>query len=153
MGAKTLKPRTASLYDEDFCVWTSETARLLRAGRFDQVDVEHVAEEIEDMGKRDKRELHSRLTVLLIHLLKWTSQPEKRSSSWHSTIITQRADLEQLFEDSPSLRGVIGKAVRKVYRTALQAAVAETRLPHATFPSDCPFTVEEILDPNFLPPQ
>ena len=69
MGAKTLKPRTASLYDQDFAVWTSETARLLRAGRFDEIDIEHVAEEIEDMGKRDKRELHSRLTVLLLHLL------------------------------------------------------------------------------------
>jgi Domain of unknown function DUF29 len=67
MGARTLKPRTASLYDQDFVAWTSETARLLRADRFDQTDIEHVAEEIEDMGKRDKRELHSRLTVLLLH--------------------------------------------------------------------------------------
>src|SRR5713226_2577936 len=106
MGAKTLKPRTASLYDQDFVAWTSETAQLLRAGRFDEVDIEHVAEEIEDMGKRDKRELHSRLTVLLLHLLK---------SGCRSTIITQRAELEQLFEDSPSLMRTIGAAVLKVY--------------------------------------
>ena len=86
-----LKPASASLYDEDFAVWTAETARLLRAGRFDEVDIEHVAEEIEDMGKRDKRELHSRLTVLILHLLKWKWQPEKKSASWGSTIVTQRA--------------------------------------------------------------
>ena len=115
MGAKTLKPRTGSLYDQDFAVWTSETAQLLRAGRFDEVDIEHVAEEIEDMGKRDKRELHSRLTVLLLHLLKWNWQPNKQSSGWQSTIITQRAELEQLFEDSPSLRRTIGAAVLKIY--------------------------------------
>src|SRR5713226_718431 len=104
MGAKTLKPRTASLYDQDFAVWTSETARLLRAGRFDEVDIEHVAEEIEDMGKRDKRELHSRLTVLLLHLLKWKWQPEKQTRGWQSTLLTQRAELGRLLEDSPSLR-------------------------------------------------
>jgi hypothetical protein len=150
MGAKTLKPRTASLYDQDFAVWTSETARLLRAGRFDEVDIEHVAEEIEDMGKRDKRELHSRLTVLLLHLLKWNSQPNKQSSGWQSTIITQRAELEQLFEDSPSLRRTIGAAVLKVYPAALRAAVVETGLPTATFPRDCPFTPEQLMDPSFL---
>jgi hypothetical protein len=151
MGAKTVKPRTASLYDQDFAVWTSETARLLRAGRFDEVDIAHVAEEIEDMGKRDKRELHSRLTVLLLHLLKCNWQPNKQSSGWQSTIITQRAELEQLFEDSPSLRRTIGAAVLKVYPAALRTAAVETGVPAATFPRDCPFTPEQILDPNFLP--
>src|SRR3984893_586861 len=110
MGAKTLKPRPASLYDQDFAVWTSETARLLRAGRFDEVDIEHVAEEIEDMGKRDKRELHSRLTVLLLHLLKWNWQPDKQSPGSQSPIISQRAELQRLLEDSPSLRRTIGAA-------------------------------------------
>ena len=151
MGAKTLKRRTSSLYDQDFAVWTSETARLLRAGRFDEIDIEHVAEEIDDMGKRDKRELHSRLTVLLLHLLKWNCQPNKQSSGWQSTILTQRAELERLFEDSPSLRRAIGGAVFKVYPAALRTAVVETGLPTATFPRDCPFTAEQILDSNFLP--
>jgi hypothetical protein len=151
MGAKTLKSRTASLYDQDFVEWTSETARLLRAGRFDETDIEHVAEEIEDMGKRDKRELHSRLTVLLLHLLKWTAQPEKRSSSWQSTINTQRAELDRLLEDSPSLRRTIGAAASKVYPAVLRDCMLETGLPTATFPRDCPFTAEQILDPNFLP--
>src|SRR5437588_12681668 len=99
MGAKTLKPVRAKLYDEDFAVWTSETARLLRAGRFDEVDIEHVAEEIEDMGKRDKRELRSRLTVLIVHLLKRKWQPEKRTRGWQSTLLTQREELDGLLED------------------------------------------------------
>src|SRR3984893_10066203 len=145
MGAKTLKPRPASLYDQDFAVWTSETARLLRAGRFDEVDIEHVAEEIEDRGKRDKRELHSRLTVLLLHLLKWTAQPEKRSATWQSTINTQRAELDRLLEDSPSLRRTIGAAASKVYPVVRQDAVLETGLPAASFPGDCPFTPEQLM--------
>src|SRR6476661_110598 len=98
MPANKVKSRAASLYDRDFVAWTSETARLLRAGRFDETDIEHVAEEIEDMGKRDKRELHGVLTVLLLHLLKWNWQPNKQSSGGQSTIITQRAEVEQLFE-------------------------------------------------------
>src|SRR2546430_9957257 len=121
MGAKTLKPAPASLYEEDFAVWTFETARLLRAGRFDEVDIEHVAEEIEDMGKRDKRELHSRLTVLILHLLKWKWQPEKKSTSWGSTIVTQRAELCRIFEQSPSLED-IQEAVEDVYTDAMDVA-------------------------------
>jgi type II secretory pathway component PulM len=114
MGAKTLKPAAASLYDEDFAIWTAETARLLRAGRFDEVDIEHVADEIEDMGKRDKRELHSRLTVLILHLLQWKWQPEKQTRGWQATLLTQRAELDRVLEDSPSLRRATAAAVAKV---------------------------------------
>jgi hypothetical protein len=151
MGAKTLKPATASLYDEDFAIWTAETARQLRAGRFDEVDIEHVAEEIEDMGKRDKRELHSRLPVLILHLLKWKGQPEKQTKGWQSTLLTQRADLDRLLEDSPSLRRTIAAAVAKVYPAARQSALLETGLPGAAFPNECPFTPDQILDRAFLP--
>jgi hypothetical protein len=151
MGVKTLKPASASLYDEDFAVWTAETARLLRAGRFDEVDIEHVAEEIEDMGKRDKRELHSRLTVLILHLLKWKWQPEKKSASWGSTIVTQRAELRRLFDQSPSLKAKVRDAVEAVYSDAMDGATAETGLPARTFPRKCPFTPDQILDRDFLP--
>src|SRR5258708_24494624 len=89
MDAKTLKSAAASLYDEDFAIWTAETARLLRARRFHEVDIEHLAEEIEDMGKRYKRELHSRLTVLILHLLKCKCQPEKQTRGWQSTLLPQ----------------------------------------------------------------
>ena len=81
MGAKSLKPPLASLYEEDFAAWAGETARLLRDGRFSEIDVEHVAEEIEDLGKSAKRELLSRLTVLVTHLLKWKLQADKRTAS------------------------------------------------------------------------
>jgi len=151
MGAKTLKPAAASLYDEDFAVWTAETARLLRAGRFDEVDIEHVAEEIEDMGKRDKRELHSRLTVLILHLLKWKWQPEKKSASWGSAIVTQRAELRRLFRQSPSLKAEVQDAVEDVYSDAMEGATVETGLPARTFPRKCPFTPDQILDRDFLP--
>jgi hypothetical protein len=117
----------------------------------DEVDIEHVAEEIEDMGKRDKRELHSRLTVLILHLLKWKWQSGKRSPGGQSTILTQRAELDRLFEDSPSLRRTITASVVKVYPVAPQAAVAETALPATRFPGECPFSAERILDRSFLP--
>src|SRR5579863_1659056 len=151
MGAKTLKPAAASLYDEDFAVWTAETACLLRAGRFDEVDVEHVAEEIEDMGKRDKRELHSRLTALILHLLKWKWQPERQTRGWQSTLLTQRTELDQLFEDSPSLRRAVAAAAAKVYPAVLRSAALETGLSATDLPSKCPFSPDQILDREFLP--
>ncbi len=151
MGAKTLKPAVASLYDEDFAIWTAETARLLREKRFDEIDIEHVAEEIEDMGKRDKRELHSRLTVLIAHLLKWKWQPERKSESWGSTIVTQRAEIKLLLDDSASLRRAVAAAVAKIYPNALGTAVAETGLPARAFPRECPFSPDEILGHSFLP--
>ena len=151
MGAKTLKPSTSSLYDEDFAAWTSETARLLRASRFDEVDVAHVAEEIEDMGKSEKREMLSRLTVLIVHLLKWQYQHAQQSSSWRSTVITQRAELDRLFEDSPSLRRSVRASIPKVYSDAVDAAIAETGLPAGTFPGECPFSPDQILDRKFWP--
>src|SRR5712692_5620366 len=128
MGAKSLIRPSAKLYDEDFAEWATETARLLRAGRFDEIDIDHVAEEIEDMAKRDKRELLSRLTVLIKHLLKWQHQASHRSGSWESTIITQRAELEQLFEQSPSLRRAVRTSVAQIYQDAVAEAAAETSL-------------------------
>ena len=151
MGAKTLKPVATSLYDEDFAVWASETARLLRERRFDEIDIEHVAEEIEDMGKRDKRELYSRLTVLIVHLLKWKWQPEKRSQSWQSTMFTQRSELDLLLADSPSLMRNVTAAAGDVYPRAVKMAVLQTGLPARTFSRECPFSSQQILDFSFLP--
>ena len=151
MSSRALKPPTTGLYDEDFFAWTMETARLLRAGLLSKVDIEHVAEEIEDMGKSERRELLSRLTVLLLHLLKWKWQPEKRSTSWQSTMDSQRAELVELFEDSPSLRRAVEEGLPKVYRNAIRRAGIETGLPTATFPPQCPFTPDQILNEDFLP--
>lgn len=141
----------AVLYDEDFFEWTQRSAELLRAGRWEQADLEHVAEEIEDMGKRDLKELNSRVRVLLIHLLKWQLQPQKRSRSWNDTIASQRIEIEDVLEQSPSLKVKLQAKLSDNYAKAVRLAMIETELPPTHFPAECPFTVEQILDPEFLP--
>lgn len=153
MGAKSLI-QTGRLYDQDFVAWASETARLLRAGRFEDVDVEHLAEEVEDMANRDKRELRSRLTVLLLHLLKWEHQPSQRSGGWESTMRGQRDEMEDLLEQSPSLKRLLPGSLPRSYRRAAERAALETSqssLPRGTFPGECPFSIAQILDPTFYP--
>ena len=151
MQLKSVSSDLASLYDKDFLLWTEETGRLLRAGRLDELDIEHIAEEIEDMGKSQRRELESRLRVLLAHLLKWGWQRDKRSNSWKATAANQRAELRRLFRDSPSLRNQLPESVAESYRDAVEGASLETGLPADTFPQRCPFTSEQILDRDFLP--
>ena len=151
MGARTLKLSTRTVYEEDFAAWATETARLLRERRFDEIDMEHLAEEVEAMAGRDRREVASRLRVLLAHLLKWTHQPRKRSRSWQSSIDTQRAELEQIFQQSPSLKRGLGAVVNQAYRQAVRNASIETALKRHAFPAQCPFSLGEILDPDFLP--
>ncbi len=148
MSSRALKTSSATPYDEDFAVWTAETARLLRARRLAEVDLEHVAEGIEDMGKSQAREMESRLRVLFVHLLKWKVQPQKR---WRSTIDTERVELRRLFRQSPSLRRCMPESLPEVYRDAVRAAGIETGLASRSFPGDCPFSVEQILDNDFLP--
>ncbi len=151
MEAKALNAPVAQLYDEDFAVWTEEMARLLRAGHLDEVDIEHVAEEIEDMGKSQRDEVLNRSTVLLFHLLKWKFQSEKRSGSWRATIRTQRDEIRRGLRTSPSLRRKLRESVAEVYQDALKRASDETGLPRRAFPAECPCTLDEILDPEFLP--
>lgn len=135
----------------DFFEWTQQVADRLRARRFAELDVEHVAEEIEDMGKRDLRELNSRMEVLLAHLLKWKVQPRKRSRSWRATVVTQRHEIKAILEDSPSLRRRLASARKSNYERAVARAAAETGLSVNIFPPDCPFSNEEILEAGLLP--
>jgi hypothetical protein len=156
MGSNMQSQRTTTadlsgLYDEDFFEWTRRSAELLRAGRFEQADIEHIAEEIEDMGKRDLRELNSRMQVLLIHLLKCRLQPEMKSRSWEQTISEQRRELGLVLRDSPSLRARIQPNLPQNYRKAVQFGAIETHLLESQFPAECPFTVDQILNPEFLP--
>lgn len=144
-------PRNAAAYDDDFFAWTAEQARLLRGGELSQIDVENLAEEIEDMGRSLRHELRSRLAVLAMHLLKWRYQPEHRSRSWAGTIRVQRGEIADLLEESPSLRPMIAASMVKTYSRAVAKAVAETGLPETAFPADCPFTPEQILSEDFLP--
>jgi predicted DNA-binding ribbon-helix-helix protein len=149
--AEKLNIISESLYDRDFYTWTLEQSRLLRLGQLNSVDVKNLAEEIEDMGKREKRELTSRLRVLLVHLLKWKFQPEQRSGSWSSTTRTQRNAIADLLIDSPSLTTLVEETVFKVYPQAIKDAADETGLPVNELPSGNPFTQAEILDEDFLP--
>jgi hypothetical protein len=138
-------------YDSDFFEWTQQTAELIRQGRLTEADLEHVAEEIADMGKRDRREVRSRLRVLLVHLLKWQLQPLQKTSSWKATILEQRAQLALVLDDSPSLRRIPANELEVVYRSAVDRAIAETQLAPDVFPADCPFTIAEIVDRDFFP--
>jgi len=139
------------LYDHDFYEWTKCNAALLRAGRLDQVDLEHVAEEIEDMGKSERRDLSNRLRVLLTHLLKWSVQSGRRSSSWESTIHVQRAETLKLLKQMPSLRVALAEELPEIYELAKRKATGETGLAGSYFPEECPFSLQQILDDDFLP--
>src|SRR5215469_6264880 len=115
-----------SLYDRDFFEWTWQVARLLREGRFADIDVEHLAEEIEDVGKRDQRGVEGRLRMVLLHLLKWQMQPGRRSRSWKTSIRTHRITLSNIFDQSPSLKRHDQEVLHKVYLEAVGLAVDET---------------------------
>jgi hypothetical protein len=138
-------------YDVDFLAWTRRTAALLRSRRFDELDVERLAEEVDDMGKRERRELGSRMTVLLVHLLKWAYQAKQRRGSWEATLVMQRGEIEALLADNPSLRSEVAGLVERRWPVAVKRAAAETGLPAASIPAACPWSVEQLLDDAFLP--
>ncbi len=139
------------LYEQDFYAWANEQATLLRAGRLSEADIEHIAEEIESMGKTEKRELVSRLTVLLLHLLKWQSQPALRGRSWRNTIRVQRIRLASHMKDNPSLKAMLDEAIVESYRIARIEAENETGLAEATFPAHCPWSFEQAIAEDFWP--
>ena len=140
-----------ALYEADFNLWIEETAKTLKAGDFGALDLENLIEEIESMGSNNKREIKSRLIVLLMHLLKYKYQPEKQTRSWIATINTQRNEIDLVLEDSPSLKGFLQAQIFECYKKARKSAAKETELPIATFPAECPFTEEQILDYDYLP--
>ena len=121
-------PVKSPLYDRDFYAWSREQAELLRAGKLAEADIEHIAEEIDSMGRTEKRELISRLEVLLLHLLKWRYQPGKRGPSWEASIRVQRYGVEDHLDDNPSLKPLLPQALASAYRKATLEAVAETGL-------------------------
>jgi hypothetical protein len=139
------------LYEKDFYAWANEQAALLRAGNLSAADLANIAEEIESMGKREKRELVNRLGVILLHLLKWQFQPGLQSHSWRTTIHTQRRDAADHLADNPSLKSQIHAIVIRAYDKAIDDAALETGLPVKTFPSECPWTWEQIMSKDFLP--
>jgi hypothetical protein len=140
---------STNLYDTDFYAWTQRQSELIRTGKVSEIDFEHLAEEIEDMGRSQKRALESRLEVLLLHLLKWKYQPDYRGKSWVLTIREQRLRIADLLEENPSLSGQFERSIEKAYPLAVLWAERETGLE--VFPERCPFAVMQILDRQFLP--
>jgi hypothetical protein len=133
-------------YDTDFYAWTQEQVRLLRNGRLEALDLTHLIEEIEDLGKREKRSVASHLAVLLGHLLKWRYQPAyPHKKSWRATINTQRRAVLKLLRDNPSLCPQLPEFIADAYPDAIDLAVAETPLDYEVFPKTCPWTEQEIL--------
>jgi hypothetical protein len=141
-----------NLYDTDIIVWAEQQARLLRAGRLSELDVEHIAEEIEDVGKSEQRELASRMALLLAHLLKWKYQPQRRGNSWRRTIREQRNAIARRLRRTPSLKHSLRDADwwADAWGDAVSAAIQEATLED--LPESCPWEPEQVLDPQWLPP-
>lgn len=142
---------TASVEHRDFYAWTQQQADLLRDKKFDQIDLEHLIEEIESMGNSEVRELESRLTVLLMHLLKWQYQPNLQTRSWVLTIKEQRRRIAKRLQQSPSLKSKLQEIVNDAYELARGDAADETGLSESHFPEACPWEYAQLIDMDFWP--
>jgi hypothetical protein len=138
------------LYDRDLYRWTRQQAKLLRAGKLSELDLANLAEEIESLGKRDLREMFSRLRVLIAHLLKCQVLPGARVDEWKSPILAERGEIEYILEDSPSLRTELVTRFPKLYADAAELVRIQTGLPPGTFPASPPFTLDQALDHDFM---
>jgi hypothetical protein len=136
-------------YENDFYGWTEQQAKFLRNQQLNQIDWNHLAEEIEAMGRSEKRQLESRLEILIMHLLKWQFQPNLRSRSWQLTIKEQRLRLEKLLTENPSLKSSLEDLIINSYPLAVINAEKETGLP--IFPQNCPYDLTEIFSSEFFP--
>ena len=139
-------------YETDIVAWANEQATFIRAGRFDQLDLTHIAEEIEDVGKTEQRELANRMVLLLAHLLKWQYQPDRRGASWEKTIKAQRKEIAYSLDESPSLKPKLDEVrwIDVVWARAVAQAVNETELD--CFPETCPWSIpDEVLSEAWFP--
>ncbi|MBK1720388.1 DUF29 domain-containing protein [Thiocystis violacea] len=139
------------LYTHDIHAWTWQTAELLKQRRFQDVDVEHLIEELESMGRRDRQEMVSRLKILLGHLLKWQYQPTHRCGSWRGSILEQRLRIRDLLQDCPSLKPFLPEAVVAAYADGAKLASKETGLPIAHFPAHPQYPLASLLDDDWMP--
>ncbi|VXD21459.1 conserved hypothetical protein [Planktothrix serta PCC 8927] len=139
-----------TLYDQDYYLWIQKTVEQLQHNQFQEIDLKNLIAELESMGRSEKRSVQSNLTVLLIHLLKYKYQPNKRSRSWRSTIVEHRRRLLILFKDSPSLRGYGQEIFAECYQDARQDAATETQLKVSVFSDECPFNLEAVLKVDYL---
>jgi hypothetical protein len=143
MAARTGKQR--DLYTSDFYRWAMETATALRHNKVESVDFRIVAEELEDLGRTEQRELRNRLKQLMLHILKWQYQPARRGLSWRASVNAQRREIQRLLKDNPSLKRQVKAQMADAYSVARDLAVSQTRLPYDRFPAQCPFTLEDLM--------
>jgi len=138
-------------YDQDFYSWTQEQAELLKNGRFSELDIDNLIEEVEAMGRSEKRELESRLTILLLHLLKWKYQEVRRERSWQLSIDEQRIQFEETLNENPGLKQKLDEIIKKAYRLAVIQASRETSISKAVFPECCPWILAQFIEDGFYP--
>lgn len=146
-------------YEQNFQHWIEQHIALLKSRKFEELDIKHLVEELEDMGKSNLRELESRFIILIAHLLKWQFQfstlsnqwQEFEGKSWRKTIIEQRIQISFLLKKIPSLRAKLKEAVIESYPEAVELTVKETQLPIHTFPQECPYSVQQLLEDDFYP--
>lgn len=145
-----LEANRQSLYETDYLKWIDTTIEKLRLQDYSNIDWENLIEEIEDMGRSERKSLKSNLIVLLTHLLKWQYQPEFRSGSWKGSIVEHRRRIREALSDSPSLKPYLEEVFAGCYLDAVEQASAETGLPVETFPQKCSYTCAEVLNSNFF---
>ncbi|BAP55362.1 hypothetical protein THII_1065 [Thioploca ingrica] len=138
-------------YEQDFYAWIQHNIALLKQGKLNEIDIDILIDELESMAKRDKRELTSRLMILMAHLLKWQFQPNKQSGSWQSSIDEQRIQIIEQLEESPSLKNTLHEGIGRAYPKAVTLAAKETGLSLEIFPKECPYRIEQLLDDDFYP--
>lgn len=141
----------SKLYETDYAAWLAHNLDSLRQSRFQDLDIEHLIEEIEDRGRKERGELANRLVILIAHLLKWQFQPAHRSSSWRGSIIEQRIQVLRNLKQSPSLEAYFPQAIEDAYADAVEIASRETGLMPEAFPAHCPYSMPELLDKQFWP--
>jgi len=143
--------RREDLYERDYYTWALEQGRALRARHIEALDWENLAEEVESLGRSEARELRSCLEVLLVHLLKWRYQPDKRSTSWRLTVRERRRRVAQVIDENPGLKSTLQANVTAAYEIARLVAARETRLAEKTFPPASPWSFEQLSDEDFWP--
>ena len=138
-------------YEQDFYSWTQEQAELLKTGRFSELDIANLIEEVESMGRSEKRELESRLTILLLHLLKWKYQEVRRGRSWQLSIDEQRIQFEKTLNENPGLKPTLDQIIKDAYKLAVIKAARETKTSKCIFPESCPWTLAQFIEDVFYP--
>jgi len=141
-----LKIGQLDLYEADYYLWIQETLEKLKHQNYSQVDWENLLDEIEDMARRERLSLESNLVVVLLHLLKWHHQPQNRSGSWKGSIREHRRRISKAIKVSPSLKAYPGEILAECYQDAVLQASDETGLPIEHFPSECPYSIDEVLE-------